>query len=435
MRRIALPTLLTCWLRPATTAPKLESVKLRWAYLIHLLSAMAITLSILCMIEIYLGQESVFEDIANEFARHAAETAFVTVMSLLGVELAFIGLAMVVLPWGAGDERLRSSWAHALRFTWLHTTHAVPLVLVIGALTAHWNIKWDNWWKERQEGGNYESFWVDHGAEILINLGIAASFWMLWALFRAVGARRAIPPIARPPTCESCGYNLSGTPLESRCPECGTPAVDSLGPDARAGTACERGGGWAARLRCSLDAVLRPQHLGRQIQVTTQSLRHCRCLCFPLLTAFVALAAAPPIGYIIVEGLNPLEHATAYITTLAPLAGAIATTLLLATAMLVAAVVGMIQTLMSRRNLLPAAIQMASHLGLLLAAWGLFAGGWFVLAVFGLKGGWFHVLARQYSVVEDLVAVVFLLVPQLIWPAVVFVLAWKGTAAARYANR
>ena len=37
---------------------------------------------------------------------------------------------------GGGDERLRSSWAHALRFTWLHTTHALALLLVIGpALT------------------------------------------------------------------------------------------------------------------------------------------------------------------------------------------------------------------------------------------------------------------------------------------------------------
>jgi hypothetical protein len=47
-------------------------------------------------------------------------------------------------------------------------------------------------------------------------------------------------PKTRDPLCEHCGYNLTMTPMESRCPECGTPAVESLSPTARGPTAWER---------------------------------------------------------------------------------------------------------------------------------------------------------------------------------------------------
>ena len=41
-------------------------------------------------------------------------------------------------------------------------------------------------------------------------------------LFRSVGTRPAVPIMERPPTCEFCGYNLTGTAIDGRCPECGT---------------------------------------------------------------------------------------------------------------------------------------------------------------------------------------------------------------------
>ena len=57
----------------------------------------------------------------------------------------------------------------------------------------------------------------------------AASIWAWWMLLRAVTARPGITQPRLDPMCEYCGYNLSHTPVESRCPECGQPAVQSIG--------------------------------------------------------------------------------------------------------------------------------------------------------------------------------------------------------------
>jgi hypothetical protein len=57
---------------------------------------------------------------------------------------------------------------------------------------------------------------------------------VLWVRALVVGASRYVgdadgPAFSpREPLCDACGYRITGLPLESRCPECGAAARDSL---------------------------------------------------------------------------------------------------------------------------------------------------------------------------------------------------------------
>ncbi|MGQ9650685.1 MAG: hypothetical protein ACUVXJ_11290 [Phycisphaerae bacterium] len=104
-------------------------------------------------------------------------------------------------------------------------------------------------------------------------------------------------------------------------------------------------------------------------------------------------------------------------------------------AMLIASVVGIIQTWQSKRNLLPAAAQMSAYLSLLFLGWELFMAVCFTLLAVAVEQEWFinWLMTWGPSVALSLFAI--LIFPQLVWLAVCFMFVWKGTAAARYANR
>jgi len=490
--RVPLLALLTCWLRPATHAPRLTGVKLRWAYLVHILAGLAFFFGVLLFVQIDAWMRgshyNVFADLVRELEGDWEEATLITGFSVLGIEIGFLALALIVLPWGAADERLRSSWAHALRFTWLHTTHALVLLVVIGsaalvidnarrsyyrrhpqsppdygvaypqqpprpsnaapnsqawkdyvAAQAQYMQKMQeyhrDWRRNYQKWRRTQPFIVQHHEDMLAWLCIAGSVWVLWALFRSVGARRTLTRVERPPTCEFCGYNLTGTAIEGRCPECGTPAFESLGPQVRPGTSWERGGGLIAWTRCHAAAVFRPRMLGHQIQVTTQPHRH-RWLWWSLiLPCFLAGAATTLISYMIIEQCNPMEQEPEIVTIVMPIIGACSGAGMLMIAMLLAGAIGMIQTWLHKRNLLPAAAQMAAYLSPLFLLCGLFLAAWSVVFVVGVEERWFRHLASRWRMDDDLLAFGFFVVPQLAWLALCFVLIWKGTSAARYANR
>ena len=480
----------TCWLRPATTAPRLAACKLRWAYLIHLLAGTAFFFVFIALVQIDVwfrgGGFNVLQEVAREWGADWRQIAVAVVSTALGIEAGFVGLALILLPWGAADERLRSSWAHALRFTWLHTTHALALLLVIGPAMlvlnnlprshyrAHppppYDVRYPPYpdlprnaipgsqaWKEHQlavrqrqeavkEGHNnwlvkYQQwrktlpFLVRHSEALMAFLCTAGSAWFLWALFRATGARRMITTVQRPPTCDYCGYNLTATPLESRCPECGTPAMESLGPLVRPGTEWDRGAGLRILWRCAMEAVLRPRMLGRQIQVTTQPHRF-RSFCWSLIlsAAFVG-AAAVPVGYVFAYNRNPLDYDIEVLTIGMPVTAACSGAGMLMIAMLVASIVGMILTWRYKRNLLPAAAQMASYSTLVFLAWGVFMAAWVVLFRASVESEWFQGWVVALGGAAVLPAFAGLLLPQLAWLVICFIFVWKGTTAARYASK
>lgn len=67
-----------------------------------------------------------------------------------------------------------------------------------------------------------------------------------WALAGLIFAarreyrRRGDYPQAHDPTCDRCGYNLVASDPAGRCPECGKPVAESLGPQVRLPTPWER---------------------------------------------------------------------------------------------------------------------------------------------------------------------------------------------------
>lgn len=490
MEHIPASRLLTCWLRPATNAPRLTHLKLRWAYLIHILAGLAFFVGLLAFVQIGIsrasGRQNAIVELALEVGSHWQEAALVTSLTVAGIEAGFVFLALILLPWAAADERLRSSWAHALRFTWLHTTHALALLLVMGPIfvgladirrsyyRTHPPPRWDiqypsypttppnalpgsqamkdyeaavaqhqqavqdlhNTWRSKyQSWRRTQPFLVQHGEAIIGWLYAAGSAWFLWALFRAAGTPRSLPIGERPPTCEFCGYNLTGTAIESRCPECGTPAIESLGSHVRAGTDWDRDGGLRGLWHSGMEAVFRPGRLGHQIQVTTQP-RRFRSLCWALiLPAGLIGAAAVPVCYALISHQNPLTHDIEVITIGLPLTAASSGVGMFLLAMLIASIVGMIQTWQNKRNLLPAAAQTASYLHPVFTAWGLFGAMWFALFSVVVQSSWFNNSMMTLGGTAVLLAFASLFAPHLAWLVISIVLTWKGTAAARYANK
>lgn len=488
--RVSLITLLTCWLRPATNGPRLAGLKLRWAYLIHVLAGLAFFFGCLAFVQIDFSMSgsltNVFDELAREFNHNWEEATLVTLFTVLGIEAGFAALALILLPWGAADERLRSSYAHALRFAWLHTTHALALLLLVGPAMlvlnsvprtyyrthrqVHFDVQYpppptlpanmtpgsqamedyqaavqqwqqtvedmrNNWQLRYQQWRRTRPFLVRHNEAIMAFLCTAGSAWFLWALFRATGARRMITAVQRPPTCEFCGYNLTGTAIESRCPECGTPAMESLGPLVRPGTEWDRGGGLRVMWRCAMEAVLRPSMLGRQIQVTTQPHRFRRFCQLLVFAASVVGAITVPVCYVLSVHRNPILYEPEVVTIGVPVAAACSGAGMLMLAMLVASVVGLIQTWQNKRNLLPAAAQMASYLSLLFGAWGIFGAVWTTLFAVVVDSQWFHDCLGTLGGIAVLLAFASLVLPQVIWLGACFMCVWKGTAAASYASK
>src|SRR6185437_7292348 len=83
-------------------------------------------------------------------------------------------------------------------------------------------------------------------AFILGPLLVTLSALILWAFAALVIAVRrdyrtpSDMPQPHDPTCDDCGYNLVAANLHGRCPECGKPVIESIGPDIRPVTAWER---------------------------------------------------------------------------------------------------------------------------------------------------------------------------------------------------
>ena len=95
----------------------------------------------------------------------------------------------------------------------------------------------------------------------MVTCFILVSVGLLVVLLRAVAAGARIELAEDDPICETCGYNLSHTPTDSRCPECGEQAALSRPPGIRRPPAWEQPGRWLRvrdYVRCSAAALFRP---------------------------------------------------------------------------------------------------------------------------------------------------------------------------------
>jgi hypothetical protein len=107
---------------------------------------------------------------------------------------------------------------------------------------------------------------------IVLFLGVSISLWILaWWLRRALdGVAESTAPLALPPRCEECGYDLTHRPADGRCPECGTPTENSLDAlHSRPGSAWTQRRAAASWRVTSHEVLLRPRAFYRRLQLRT----------------------------------------------------------------------------------------------------------------------------------------------------------------------
>lgn len=410
----------------------------------------------------------------------------------LGVEAAFLLLAAVAMPWGAHDESVRLSYRNALRRVWLHTGHVVACVactLLIGSLVHFLNLKAVGWqhanpmpdlWAVRYPApptipttdANYKKAMDEYEealelsaakyqrasrdyAQWLLNrpwfarrvitgsLLIHTTHWMiawfLWALLRAIGAPRNVPIVDRPPLCDRCGYNLTTIPLERRCPECGHPVMDSLGPNARAGTIWQRRGTDGvvkAAWRTAWQAIVHPRDLGRSIQLATTDCAH-RSFVASHLPLFWLVGAAGFLAFAFgVEGPGVLTDAPEILWIKCPVAGYAGAFGAVLMILVGALIVGLRHAPLARRNLMACSIQLACYLSTYLLAWLLFATTSGALFGFAVRQHYlFDKLGQFIRLPDATIAFLVWSMANVVWLIAYLVLLSRGTAAAYYANR
>jgi hypothetical protein len=488
--------------RPAETARRTARLPLLNAWGIHLLGACLITIAITVMVCLVERQHAfkVFVDILNELARalehFPLEVLLILVAVVLGVEVGFVLLAAMLMPWGARDEPMKASFAHALRVTWLHTAHAFVGVCLAGGIIVFvegwrqswmrihpWsspNIQtptippapsppstappgsqaWTDYQKAFQEHQKQsQALWNEYGRQWRLAwnayrgqqpwyvryadvfhfyTSAIASLWFLWALLRAMGTRVGVVPPQRPPMCEFCGYNLSVTPINSRCPECGAAVMDSLGPEVRPGIPCERWrelGRVRAAWRSLWYVAVRPARLGRQTRLRPTRAAWKGILLAGLVAIFLFSGAGFMLIYAI-EGLHygrDFDWEALWIGVVG--SGLFAAVCGLLWSGLAATLVAVVERLRFGRNLLPVAMQNAACLGGLLSISVLISALILAGTLHLMRIGFYNRIAQALAMWEGEITVYVWLIPSVVMLLLYFVPLYRATASARYANR
>ncbi|GMU25003.1 MAG: hypothetical protein AMXMBFR13_50740 [Phycisphaerae bacterium] len=495
----------TYWLIPARSSLRTAHVPLRRAWGVHLGAAVALVLLFFLLAAwegVYRGErfwDRFFEMIGqalSEVMRYPLEAGAAILATIVGVQLGYLLLAVLVMAWGAKDEPVRASYRHALRVVWLRSTHVLPFVLLFGLVMIPLVNASREWWAGRgdaelalpelpsppdrpgrrasvqehqdyaqamleyqqqstrvmaehrelsnrlwEERWNSRPWYIKHDDEIAGGLGLFNGIWLMWALYRGLGTRGPIPPIKRPPLCEACGYNLTGMLMEARCPECGEPVADSLGPQVRPGPpwATARGRGTAAWLsawwQCTVDPIIRPARFGRQVQVSSSTIRHRSFLLVNMIPMAVAGAFALIGCYVADMHRSPLvsDPELAYLGAPASAIGSATTGLTLL--VIAAALVGWSVGKVHGRNLMPASMQIAAYLSGYLAICFIASAGLGIAMVALADQHLLMPLQRSIHMDEELLAFLGWMIPTAAMLLYGLVLLWKGTAAARFANK
>lgn len=477
------------WLLPSTTAQRTQELPLRRAWLAHFV-AVVIALAVISVCvrladaysitatQIAFEIQEQLSDIVEEFQRHPYATPFRILGIFALIELGHAALALFLMAWGACDEPLRNSYRNAIRQVWLRGAHVIPAAIVISSIAiplsrmdTAWDAsylvprpEWPKFTQNAQPGSaamtNYnkalQEFWVvDRDwrnerdrlkpwylvtAPGLIGVTVCSTIlWFLWSLLRSVGAPRRAPQIARPPMCENCGYNLTTLAMTSVCPECAEPVLDSVGPDARPGPT------WLQRhtrgrittwWNCVVDPILHPTAFGRQCRLEGHRTDHRRFFVLP----FPAVFAMGPTAVLSILAIydDPIRSFTpprVVITAMALLVGYLCCLGMLGFTLLAQTVIGFILSFREKRNLLPAAAQVASYLAGYLTLWAAL-GAVTMVGVAALDHAqFFNALQERWGFPSDLAMKFTWFLPNAACGVWYLVLLSRGTLATRYANK
>ena len=488
--------LLTSLLFPHATARRTGHASLCRVWLVHLAAALLAILLILFLLGWWDagGVDGAALELARLLVSLESDSPHPLMVLLLSiaafalcVEVGWLMLAAVVMPWGAGDEPLRMSYRNALRQTWLHTASILPVIILVWAFSAahdHIETAWlvahpgPSWsWPElpalpnvasgdaayAQAMADYQAAlkeyqrqiaqpnenwlewtqsqpWYVRDPELFVVLcTFVMPLWLLWALLRSVGAPRGPSPVDRPPLCDRCGYNLTTIPLESRCPECGEPVMASLGPNARPGTVWRRRhevGRIRAWGHCFVGAMHSPTALGRQLQLVLPGHDHRRFLALNLLLIFAIGALGLAAGTVVDVGADVLLQDPAEASIISTIFGIMCVFGAVGVTFVGALVVGWSASIHCRRNLFGGSMQVASYLSGYLVIWALM-GAALTMGVIALVEQlyWLEAVEQLTGLYPSSVAVALWTLPNLACSVIYLVLVGRGTAATRYANR
>lgn len=483
---------LTGLFRPATTARHTWHVSLRGAWLFHFVSILVLTALVLFLIAWgeaggHLDPARVareFVDLLEVLASMFRKQPGMSVLAVLGMvcalELTLMALAWQVMPWGAQDEPLRASYRNALRQTWLHFATLIPIVLVLvplGITSERLQTEWGrdhpepvrptnpsapNLPASEQQLDDYETALAQHAREVarfqlardrwrasqtwyirdwgvvIVVLSFVSAMWVLFAFLRGVGAPRDVAPVDRPPMCDICGYNLSTIPMNSRCPECGESVIASLGPDVRPGAIWQhrrKMGAVQAWRRCAIEAIVAATALGRRLQLRSPGTDHRRFVLLHLPIIFV-LGVAGLLTILVIEGgVDELREEPVIVLGVSACIGSSCVLGALGVILFTAGLVGTVQSLRHKRNLLPGSMQVASYLTGYLSAWAAF-GAVTGAAVLSMENaGWFRLAQDVTGIYRDMLVSMTLFLPNLVCGLYYVILVVRGTVATRYANR
>jgi len=480
----ALALMVVC---PATTARRTRHVSLLSAYGVHLLAAM-LTLLVICFgtvmadnshtpggVIVIDGVLKILAELADEISRFPGWALLTFVGAILFPALIIATLALTIMPWGARDEPIRKSFRHSFKslllctavipmFAVIITSAVVPLERAASTGFApargispppqpsnatpnspewkQWqeasNDYWADYWAERQKWMVKQPWYVRHSQIVVINVVFPCIAWFLLLTLRAVGAARPTMPIARPPHCEACGYNLSTIPMESRCPECGEAVAESLGPDARPGTPWQHRramGGWLAWWRTTGEAIRRPNAFGRLPCLTTGATDHRSFMAWHVPILFAIGAVTVPLLYFVIEGgIIFVEHPESGFT-LPTVIGSLCVFGATGMTLLSATIVGLIVSFSQKRNLLPGAIQVSSYLMAYLTAWCLFGAMVTIAVAVGDQQKWFEAIETKTRIDAEFALLLSWFVPNAIVGVHYFSLVARGVTGTRHANR
>jgi len=290
----AFGAILMLWIAPRRTAARCRQTPLWAAWLAHLL-AVAVALAIAFVGIVFMDaaisarSRTLVSQVAWDLLCQTLLDVWVGAVDVRGnliqigiflasIEVAFVFVAFLLIPLSARDEPLRQTCRRAVRTTWLWTGTAIPFLIVLMPVLFELELQAVGWrrmtpWHavlaQRQAWSDARPWYVRHEDDAMaLAIGVLGC-WALGVLLRAATTGQAETSPSQPPICEVCGYNLSHTPPDSRCPECGTPVCESVQPGLRQPNDWEQGRGLrpiGALLRCGLAAAFRPDRFFRTMQ-------------------------------------------------------------------------------------------------------------------------------------------------------------------------
>jgi len=475
------------WCRPQSMAAGITRATALGCFAFHLI-AFAATLAILAFVIAYAEGKQVpveFAWILDEFDRNAVLATLVVLGNFLAIEVGMVVLGVLLAAWGARDEPLRTSMGFGLRRVWLCSTFGIMPIVVIGSSIGganRWRIaqlerlletppsfpseiyqnqldfpgdaeaqaRYDEaqatfhekrWDYVQAYQGNAQKYMFKYKDEIIALTVLSSICLVGWTLLRVVAAPRPSRAPPRDPTCEWCGYNLTMIPMASRCPECGRPVIESLGDAVRPGTIWDRREELKTPhpwLRTIADVVSSAQSFGRAIQLTTHKTAHRWFL-------LRSLAFVGSFAYACVIAVSILESG---VWTKVTWDEKVFIAFLVGPIVAMAAVVGNLLLVLAaavlanlnywrqdRRNLLPAAIKMASYASGFLVLCSLVFCTVCGVIYFLVEFRYFGVLERLTGIRSDVIGTIIFLAPNLVCLLMYLRIVFAGTGSTRYANR